>query len=165
MGCSIHNLIKVHTYIFSFQIFFFYCGWFTCSVNFCSTAKWPSHTYIYSFSPIIFWHVLSQVFCDIYSSALLSCYWYMEKLGHLSWTYSTFRICLCVLVFLLASLMLTKSWLEASFLKKLFLALHLSFGSSWARDRIHTTAVPEPQQWQCWILNLLTHQETPDLIV
>ena len=34
-----------------------------CSVNFCCTAKWPSQTYIniYSFSHIIFHHVLSRV--------------------------------------------------------------------------------------------------------
>ena len=31
-----------------------------CSVNFCYTSKWPSHTYIYIFSRIILHHVPSQ---------------------------------------------------------------------------------------------------------
>ena len=33
-------------------------------------------------------------------------------------------------------------------------------GSSWAWYRTHATVEPEPLQWQCWILNLLSHNGT-----
>ena len=45
-----------------FKIFIFsLIGDLQCSVNFCCIAKWPSHTYKYSFSHFILHHVQSQV--------------------------------------------------------------------------------------------------------
>ena len=42
-----------------------------------------------------------------------------------------------------------------------FLVSQAACGSSWARDRTHTTAATKLLQWQCWILNLL-RKRTPD---
>ena len=42
-----------------------------------------------------------------------------------------------------------------------FLATPVACRSSWARDWTHATAAIQPLQWQCWILNLLSHRGTP----
>ena len=42
-----------------------------------------------------------------------------------------------------------------------FLVAPLASGSSWPEDGTHPQQLPKLLQWQCWVLNLLSHKRTP----